>query len=86
MSVVRIEHVYKDYSLGEQKVQALKDITLSIHMGVFLAIAGPSGSGKTTLLNLIGCIDTPTRGNIFINDQMSAGVPRTSSPTCAAGP
>lgn len=68
MSVVRIEHVYKDYLLGDQKVQALKDITLSFEPGVFLAIAGPSGSGKTTLLNLIGCIDSPTSGKIFIND------------------
>src|ERR1044071_1522562 len=69
MSVVRVEHVYKDYLLGEQKVQALKDITLSIEVGVFLAIAGPSGSGKTTLLNLIGCIDTPTAGTIFLNGE-----------------
>ena len=69
MSVVRIEHVYKDYLLGDQKVQALKDITLSFEPGVFLAIAGPSGSGKTTLLNLIGCIDTPTSGKIYINDE-----------------
>jgi putative ABC transport system ATP-binding protein len=73
MSVVRIEHVYKDYLLGEQKVQALKDITLSIDPGVFLAIAGPSGSGKTTLLNLIGCIDTPTSGKIYINEQDVSG-------------
>lgn len=73
MSVVRIEHVYKDYLLGDQKVQALKDITLSFEPGVFLAIAGPSGSGKTTLLNLIGCIDTPTRGKIFINDTDVSG-------------
>lgn len=76
MSVVRLEHVYKDYLLGDQKVQALKDITLSFDPGVFLAIAGPSGSGKTTLLNLIGCIDTPTSGKIFINDQDVSG--RTS--------
>ena len=69
MSVVRIEHVFKDYLLGDQKVQALKDITLSFDPGVFLAIAGPSGSGKTTLLNLLGCIDTPTQGKIYINDQ-----------------
>ena len=76
MSVVRLEHVYKDYLLGDQKVQALRDITLSIDPGVFLAIAGPSGSGKTTMLNLIGCIDTPTGGKIFINDQDVSG--RTS--------
>ncbi|MEJ7668043.1 MAG: ABC transporter ATP-binding protein [Casimicrobiaceae bacterium] len=73
MSVVRVEHVYKDYLLGEQRVPALKDVTLSIERGVFLAIAGPSGSGKTTLLNLIGCIDTPTRGKIYINDQDVSG-------------
>lgn len=73
MSVVRIEQVFKDYLLGDQKVQALKDISLSFDHGVFLAIAGPSGSGKTTLLNLIGCIDTPTRGKIFINDQDVSG-------------
>ena len=73
MSVVRIEHVYKDYLLGDQKVQALKDITLSIDPGVFLAIAGPSGSGKTTLLNLIGCIDTPTSGKIYINEHDVSG-------------
>ena len=69
MSVVRIEHVYKDYQLGEQTVQALHDITWSIDAGVFLAISGPSGSGKTTLLNLIGCIDKPTSGKIFINEE-----------------
>ncbi len=73
MSVVRIEHVNKHYQLGDQKVQALKDITLSFDRGVFLAIAGPSGSGKTTLLNLIGCIDTPTSGKIYINDQDVSG-------------
>jgi putative ABC transport system ATP-binding protein len=66
MIVVRIVHVSKDYLLGEQKVQALKDVTLTIDAGVFLAIAGPSGSGKTTLLNLIGCIDTPSSGKLYI--------------------
>jgi putative ABC transport system ATP-binding protein len=73
MSVVRVENVYKDYVLGEQKVPALKNITLAIEPGVFLAIAGPSGSGKTTLLNLIGCIDTPTSGKIYINDRDVSG-------------
>ncbi|HQC79489.1 MAG TPA: ABC transporter ATP-binding protein [Accumulibacter sp.] len=73
MSVVRIEHVCKDYLLGEQKIQALRDINLSFDPGVFLAIAGPSGSGKTTLLNLIGCIDTPSSGKIYINDQDVSG-------------
>ena len=69
MSVVRIDHVSKDFQLGEQTVHALHDITLAVEPGVFLAISGPSGSGKTTLLNLIGCIDKPTSGKIYINDQ-----------------
>ena len=73
MSVVRVEHVYKEYLLGEQTVPALQDVTLNIQSGAFLAIAGPSGSGKTTLLNLIGCIDEPTRGQLFINDEEVTG-------------
>ncbi len=73
MTLVRLENVFKDYTLGEQQVQALKDISLDINSGEFLAIAGPSGSGKSTLLNLIGCIDTPSSGNIFINEQDVSG-------------
>ena len=73
MSIVRLEHVFKDYTLGEQKVHALKDISLNIEEGAFAAIAGPSGSGKSTLLNLIGCIDTPSAGKIFINGQDISG-------------
>lgn len=73
MSLVRLENVFKAYTLGEQRVQALEDISLEINNGEFLAIAGPSGSGKSTLLNLIGCIDTPTAGKIFINGQDVSG-------------
>jgi|SRR5688572_13035683 putative ABC transport system ATP-binding protein len=73
MSVVRVENLFKEYMMGEQQVHALKDITLSIEDGVFLAIAGPSGSGKSTLLNMIGCIDTPSRGKIFIDGQDVSG-------------
>src|ERR1035438_8754111 len=68
MSVVTVEHVSKDYLLGEQTVRAVNDISLTVAADVFLAIAGPSGSGKTTLLNLIGCIDRPTTGSILIDD------------------
>jgi putative ABC transport system ATP-binding protein len=73
LSVVRLERVSKAYWLGSQQVQALQDITLSVEAGVFLAIAGPSGSGKSTLLNLIGCIDTPSGGKIFVNGQEVSG-------------
>jgi len=68
MSLVRVEGVTKEYTLGDQKVVALHNITLSFEEGVFLAIAGPSGSGKTTLLNIIGCIDSPTTGKVFIDE------------------
>jgi len=73
MNVVRVEHVCKDYRLGEQTVRALDDVSVSIEEGVFLAIAGPSGSGKSTLLNLIGCIDTPTSGRIEIDGRDVSG-------------
>lgn len=72
-SIVRIENVCKEYQMGEQKVQALKNITLNVEDGVFLAIAGPSGSGKSTILNMIGCIDTPSTGKIYINGQDVSG-------------
>ncbi len=74
MNVVRVEHVSKDYQLGEQRVRAVNDISLSVPPGVFLAIAGPSGSGKTTLLNLIGCIDRPSSGSVFIDEHNVDGM------------
>lgn len=73
MTVVRVEHVTKHYRMGEQAVKALDDITLAFDEGVFLAIAGPSGSGKTTLLNIIGCIDQPTEGRVFIDGEEVTG-------------
>jgi len=66
--LVRVQNVSKQYRLGDQLVPALRSVNLNIEQGVFMAIAGPSGSGKSTLLNLIGCIDTPTSGRIFIGD------------------
>lgn len=72
-NVVQIRNVSRSYMLGGQQVNALKNITLDIEDGVFIAIAGPSGSGKSTLLNLIGCIDTPTSGQILINGQDVSG-------------
>ena len=73
VKVVRVENVSKSYRLGDQTVAALKNISLSVEPGVFLALAGPSGSGKTTLLNLMGCIDTPDTGRILINDEDVVG-------------
>jgi putative ABC transport system ATP-binding protein len=71
--VVRVEQVSREYVLGDQRVVALSNVSLNIEKGVFLALAGPSGSGKSTLLNMIGCIDTPTHGSIWINGRDVGG-------------
>ncbi len=73
MSLVSLEHVSRTYRLGDQTVVALRDVSLTIEEGVFLAIAGPSGSGKSTLLNLIGCIDTATSGRLVIDGRDVSG-------------
>lgn len=64
---VQLENIEKVYKLGEIPVQALSDVSLQLNKGEFVAIMGPSGSGKTTLLNLIGVLDKPTKGEIYIN-------------------
>lgn len=73
MDIIRFEKVFKEYTLGTSQVHALKDINLQIGNSEFLAIAGPSGSGKSTLLNLIGCIDTPSSGKIYIDGRDTSG-------------
>lgn len=73
MPLVRVEGVSRRYLLGTEEVWALRDVSLTVERGVFMAIAGPSGSGKTTLLNLIGCIDTPTSGSIVIDGHDVSG-------------
>jgi putative ABC transport system ATP-binding protein len=59
--------LYKDYKIGKVLFPALRGVDVKIEDGEFTAIAGPSGSGKTTLLNIIGCLDTPTKGHVLIN-------------------
>lgn len=71
--VVEVQGVSKEYTLGEQRVLALRNIDLAVEKGEFMAIAGPSGSGKSTLLNLIGCIDTATSGLIRIDGEDISG-------------
>ena len=65
--VLVLKDIYKSYDLGKTKVKAINGISLSVQRGDFISIMGPSGSGKTTLLNLMGALDTPTKGDVFIN-------------------
>ena len=69
MEVVRLENVVKTYGEGETQVQALKGINLSIRRGEFVTIVGASGSGKSTLLHILGGLDRPSSGNVFIGDE-----------------
>ena len=68
MEILKVENLTKSYGKGEAKVDAVKNINLSINKGEFVAIIGPSGSGKSTLLHLLGGVDKPTSGKVYIND------------------
>ncbi|MBU3144666.1 ABC transporter ATP-binding protein [Clostridium sp. CF012] len=69
MEVLKVENLTKTYGIGENKVEALKNINLSVHQGEFVAIVGASGSGKSTLLHLLGGLDRPTSGNVVIDGE-----------------
>lgn len=76
-AVVRLENVSKTYKTGKIEVSALKDIVLEIEEGEFTVLAGPSGSGKTTLLNIIGALDKPTSGRVFIGGVEITSLPKS---------
>jgi putative ABC transport system ATP-binding protein len=67
--VIRIRDLTRDYAMGTETVRALRGVALDIHPNEYVAIMGPSGSGKSTLMNLIGCLDTPTAGEYWLNGQ-----------------
>ena len=67
MEVAKVENVTRVFKIGKVETQALCGVNLSIQQGEFTALVGPSGSGKTTLLQLLGCLDQPTSGRVFIN-------------------
>ncbi|NND94858.1 MAG: ABC transporter ATP-binding protein [Flavobacteriales bacterium] len=65
--IIKVEDVYKIYQVGTQEVKALNGLTLSIERNEYVALMGPSGSGKSTLMNVIGALDTPTKGHYWLN-------------------
>src|SRR5689334_10003208 len=67
--VIRLEGIHKTYSMGDVEVHALRGVSLTIAEGEFVAIMGASGSGKSTTMNIVGCLDTPTRGAYMLDGQ-----------------
>ncbi len=68
--IISAENLWKIYQLGKQEVNALREATFTISQGEFVAIMGPSGSGKSTLMNILGCLDTPTKGNYYLRGKL----------------
>lgn len=81
MELMQIQHLSKVYGQGENQVRAVDDISFTVEKGEFLAIIGPSGSGKSTLLHILGGVDRPTSGKVFVDGQDV----RISWPFSAAG-
>jgi putative ABC transport system ATP-binding protein len=69
-SLISMHNIWKTYQMGSEKVHALRGVSFSVRKGEYLAIIGPSGSGKSTLMNLIGCLDTPSEGEYWINGKL----------------
>jgi putative ABC transport system ATP-binding protein len=69
-SLITMRNIWRTYQMGEETLHALRDVSFEVQKGEYLAIIGPSGSGKSTLMNLIGCLDTPTQGQYWINGHL----------------
>jgi putative ABC transport system ATP-binding protein len=72
--IIRTYDLWKTYVMGDQEINAVSGIDIEIKRGEYVAIMGPSGSGKSTLMNLIGCLDTPSRGDYYINGNLASSM------------
>ena len=68
MKIIETHNIAKIYKMGNNIVNALQDISMTIHKGEYVAFMGPSGSGKSTLMNIMGCLDSPTGGTYSLNN------------------
>lgn len=69
MAMIETDNLWRTYTMGQEKVHALRSVSVQIEKGEYVAIMGPSGSGKSTMMNLIGCLDTPTQGEYWLNNE-----------------
>ncbi len=69
MALIETRDLWKTYSMGDEDIHALRGVSIAIQRGEYVAIMGPSGSGKSTLMNLIGCLDTPSKGSYLLNEK-----------------
>jgi len=74
MALIETQDLWKTYVMGEEEIHALRGVSIQIERGEYVAIMGPSGSGKSTLMNLIGCLDTPSKGSYLLNNKEVAAM------------